>query len=488
MTLNTNDFFITIIEDDLDLNMLIKIELERNGFKTKGIYTGREALNWISKNHNDKVFYIFDYKLSDMDAYELIEEIKKTYPDIPFIVLTGKGDEKVAVNMMKMGAYDYIIKDASFNKLLSSRLSHAIEQLNIKKELAENQKKIILSESKYRSIFENIQDVFFEITFDGNIIEISPSVQAMFDYEREELISSVFLNLLNNAKDFELFLNVLETNDVITNYEITLKTKNNEIKYCTITCKTIIYPEHVDKLIIGTIRDITERKKVERLILNKIIETEEKEKKKFADELHDGLGPILATIKMYVDLIDQSGHSKNLDKKNDVIQNIYDLIDESLQFTKSVANNLMPNIISEYGLIVAIKSFCNKITLTGKLNISLEFQLGNKRLNQILEIMLYRIIIELINNTIKHAYAKKIYVKIVQENNLLNVSYEDDGIGFDIDRILNYPEISDGVGLINVVNRLKSFNGTITFDTKEQSKINILLDLENFNSNYNILQ
>jgi len=471
---------IVIVEDESELNMLIRLEMEKAGYKTQSLYSGEETLKWISENFSENIFFLFDYQLSDMESLELIPKIKVEYSEISFMVLTGKGDEKIAVEMMKMGAYDYIVKEGNFIKLLPSRVEKSINQKNLKIELAAKQKEILISEHKYRSIFENIQDVYFEIDFNGMIKEISPSVDALFLQPREQLLNENIQKFFFNPKDFEYFIKLIQISNQLDNYEMSLITKDQEKKFCTCTCKTIEYPDIAEKIIIGSIRDITESKKMERTIMNKVVETEEKDRKKFAEELHDGLGPILSTIKMYMDLIEKSAVYNPESSKNEIIKNIFDLLDESIKFSNSIANNLVPNIISDYGLIVAIKTFCNKIIQTGKIKISLEFQLRNKRLNEILEVILYRTLIEFINNTLKHAQAKNIRINILQENNHLNVIYEDDGIGFDSERILNHPETAEGVGLINVVNRLKSFNGTISFDTKNKTKINIRLDLENF--------
>ena len=215
---------------------------------------------------------------------------------------------------------------------------------------------------------------------------------------------------------------------------------------------------------------------MERTIMNKVVETEEKDRKKFAEELHDGLGPILSTIKMYMDLIEKSAIYNPESSKNEIIKNIFDLLDESIKFSNSIANNLVPNMISDYGLIVAIKTFCNKIIQTGKIKISLEFQLRNKRLNEILEVILYRTLIEFINNTLKHAQAKNIRINILQENNHLNVIYEDDGIGFDFEKMLDDPRT--GMGLKNILSRVKSVDGIIQADKAIEKGFRIVIQVK----------
>ena len=114
---DTDKNIIVIVEDESELNMLIRLEMEKAGYKTQSFYSGEETLKWLYENFSENIFFLFDYQLSDTEALELIPKIKEKHPDISFMVLTGKGDEKIAVEMLKMGAYDYIVKEGNFIKL-----------------------------------------------------------------------------------------------------------------------------------------------------------------------------------------------------------------------------------------------------------------------------------------------------------------------------------------------------------------------------------
>jgi signal transduction histidine kinase len=152
-----------------------------------------------------------------------------------------------------------------------------------------------------------------------------------------------------------------------------------------------------------------ERKISERRVLNAIIRTEERERKRFAKDMHDGIGPLLSTIKLYMnELISEDVEKKEKEESMDYINK---LIDDALSGIRTISNNLTPRVIDEYGLVSAINEFCNSINKTHKL--AIDFKSPDKlNLSNHIEINLFRIINELINNTLRHADASKAHIII----------------------------------------------------------------------------
>jgi len=179
------------------------------------------------------------------------------------------------------------------------------------------------------------------------------------------------------------------------------------------------------------------------------METEEKERKEFAKDLHDGLGPLLSNIKMSVSAIDKSainGFNK------EVIENIHNLINESIVSLKETSNNLSPHILENFGLTSALNSFIEKINALGGIEISFSNNIENIRFETRTEINLYRVVCELFNNTYKHAKADKVSLLIHYSENRLVAQYFDDGIGFDAEDLRN----RTGMGISNMRSRLKT--------------------------------
>ena len=258
--MNEQSFNIIVVEDDVSLNMLIQRALQRKGFLCEGFYSGKEALEWILQNPGKNALYLLDYNLHDMNGEELVKALKDEQEEIHFIIITGHGDERIAVEMMKLGALDYLVKDQNFMDLLPNVILKVITHLETSRELLLSQEALRKSEEKYRSIFENIQDVYFEMTPQGVVLELSPSFETLFLYRKQELLGRPFFSDSNNES---VFLNKIREKGTMSDYEISLTRKNMEKIPCSITCKFIYDQDHQPLKIIGTIRDISERKTAE---------------------------------------------------------------------------------------------------------------------------------------------------------------------------------------------------------------------------------
>ena len=125
---------IFIVDDDLGLLRLVEKALKRAEHTTATAASGNEAIKWLSQNSADLM--LLDLKLQDIEAKELINHLTGTQRLVPFIIITGQGDERVAVEMMKRGALDYIVKDVNFLALLPEVVQRALEHLDREKQLA----------------------------------------------------------------------------------------------------------------------------------------------------------------------------------------------------------------------------------------------------------------------------------------------------------------------------------------------------------------
>src|SRR4030042_1412205 len=128
-----NNYKILVVEDDQGLRELLTKELLRNGFKVESRKSGAEAMKWALDNPYSLL--ILDYKLPDLSAQEVIIELNKKQINSRYIIMTGHGDIKVAVEMMKLGVKDYIIKDTGFLDLIPNAVYRTIEEMEKEKKL-----------------------------------------------------------------------------------------------------------------------------------------------------------------------------------------------------------------------------------------------------------------------------------------------------------------------------------------------------------------
>ncbi len=151
-----NNDVILIVEDDRGLNSLIQKSLQRAGFKTEGVYNCAAAISRMSEA-NVKMM-LLDYQLPDMNGSELVETLMGKGINVPFIIVTGHGDEKIAVEMMKLGARDYIIKDKGFMEMMPFSIERVVKDISKENKLAESEERIIMAAQEWRTTFDSIAD------------------------------------------------------------------------------------------------------------------------------------------------------------------------------------------------------------------------------------------------------------------------------------------------------------------------------------------
>jgi signal transduction histidine kinase len=198
----------------------------------------------------------------------------------------------------------------------------------------------------------------------------------------------------------------------------------------------------------------------ENKLLTTAIETEEHERRRFAKDLHDGLGPILSTIKLSLSALDSA---QSPTQKQKILNNVKLMVNEGVRSIKEISDNLSPHVLQNFGLEVALQNFINKACFNGSLEIDFDNNFEALRLNENTEIVLYRVACELINNTLKHAEASRAELKLFKNDRQVNMVYSDNGKGFDIDMIESYT----GMGLNNILSRVNSLKGTVSFERQE---------------------
>jgi two-component system NarL family sensor kinase len=146
------------------------------------------------------------------------------------------------------------------------------------------------------------------------------------------------------------------------------------------------------------------------------------------------------------------------------LQSAIQLIDSMAIEMRSISHSLMPRVLEDFGLVDALENLCNKLDNTNKIKVSFLNVGVNKRCDKLVELGLYRITQELINNAIKHSKAQTIQVQLIHRSDSLMLMVEDDGIGFDLN---NIKDDDEGIGLLNVESRAKAFGGDFFLDTAD---------------------
>jgi len=328
-------------------------------------------------------------------------------------------------------------------------------------------------EARFKTLFHNSSDEIYLADLKGNLLEVNQVACDTLGFSHDEFLKKNFKDLKTSK-----YYDTVEPNlkKIIENgrhvYETEHVSKDGKVISLEVKSRLINYLGN--QAIISIARETTERKEMERSILNAVIKAEEKERERISREIHDGLGPLLSTIKLYVNEL-ESGDMEPEEKK-EMLKQTNELINEAISSTRSISNNLSPRLIMDFGLVKAVEAFCKKVNLVDKINIEFDNNLLGERFDPTIEIILYRIITELINNSLKHARATKIEVSLEKIEDVLQMTYLDDGIGFDKDKALGSE--STGMGLKNIISRLRSVNGNYRIHSRPGAGTLVVVEIE----------
>ena len=206
-----------------------------------------------------------------------------------------------------------------------------------------------------------------------------------------------------------------------------------------------------------------EKRDMEKTLLNAIIQAEESERNRFAKDLHDGLGPILSTVKMSLSSLTRIEKD---DQTKKILRNTDMVIDEAIKSIREISNNLSPHILNNFGLNKAMRNFINKINYSDTIKIKYTSTFDDERFDSNTEVVLYRVLCELINNTIKHAEATLISITLEKLAGKISCRYKDNGKGFDINKLS--PTQHSGMGYSNMLTRINSLNGSFNLTSEKE--------------------
>lgn len=202
-----------------------------------------------------------------------------------------------------------------------------------------------------------------------------------------------------------------------------------------------------------------------------IIQGEERERRRLAQELHDGLGSLLATLKLNVESLNLENKGLNSFEWK-AYQGLLELVDYACVSLRDISHNMLPAGIEHFGLDATLKSDIAKIKRHKGLQINLETFGINHIQNKEIELHVYRMVLELLNNVIKHAHASQVNIQLMMHDSILSLIIEDNGIGFNPEKT-----ILSGIGIISVKSRVEALSGKMQIDSAEQKGTSVTIEI-----------
>jgi PAS domain S-box-containing protein len=315
-----------------------------------------------------------------------------------------------------------------------------------------------------KAVDETVDALIMVLDSNGKVISFNKECERVTGYKQKEVIGKISWKLPFLVKEYvdevrEAF-QILKQNGGSYKQEVLWKTKKDEKRIIKWSNTTLLNEQGEVTNIIRTGIDITESKKHEIELLNAIVQGEEKERIRLAKDLHDGLSPLLSSVRNNLEAINFT-EGKTESRKQKYLDNSILLLQNSIDEVRTMSKDLMPSSLEDYGLVTALQQLCERIDKTVNIKINF-YQSGSKlKFNNSIEIALYRIAQELLNNSIKHSKTSEINIHLVKHKNSVVLSLEDKGKGF----IYNENQ-NKGFGLKNITSRVKSLNGFCSVDSR----------------------
>jgi len=447
----------------------------KNNYHVTTASTGLDGLNKLEEVKPDLV--LLDLHMPKMGGIEALGIIREKYPEIPVIIISGTGGKEDVISALRAGAWDYLTKPIFDINFLEHTLNRAMERLkllrknreyetNLERMITQKTEALRKSEEKYRSIFENLQDVYFEVQSNGTILEISPSIKDISLYRREEIVGTSIWDLYAEKSKREQVLKEISRSKQVRDYEVNFLDKDGRIVPCSISAQLHKDEEGKPLKICGTLRDITYRKEVEaelktyqHQLEHKVEErTAELEKARNAAEQavqaksqflanmsHEIRTPLNGVIGM-VDLLLYTSLNPEQEELTRMIKSSADillsLINDILDFSKIEAGKMEQEVI-QFDLRAMIADSCRPLAIKAQEK-ELEFvTLVDPEVPSLLKGdpgHLRQILVNLVGNAIKFTATGEIIVQVslIEEDThsaKIEFSVRDTGIGIPEDRM-----------------------------------------------------
>lgn len=455
---------ILLIEDDEDDYVFLRDLLQEiQAFKYDLTWISRfdAALTEMAAGRHD--LYLLDYRLGPETGLELARKAAAAGCSGPILFLTGHEDYEVDMEAMKAGAVDYLVKDHIDSPLLERSIRYALERKRTEAALQAERNKL-------KSIFEAMPEGILVLDHSFQIEYVNPLLEKNFGplkgrkcyeylYGRTEACP--------HCHDQEVY----KGNTVYGETFIEKLGRTYDIVY------TPLYNADGTVSILEILHDITERKQTEqqvkesadqlRQLSTRLLSAHEEERKKIAGDIHDILGSYLAGIKYKIE--NTLTQTREIPEEvSESLQAIIPIVQEGIEECRKMQQELRPSMLDDLGLQATLSWFFRSFqTIYKEITVELDHTLEEKDIPGALKIIIFRVIQEAMNNVAKHSRADRVRVSLQKQGDRLDFALKDNGVGFNLEKVLARETLKKGFGLSSLRERVELSGGSFTIESRE---------------------
>ncbi len=326
------------------------------------------------------------------------------------------------------------------------------------------------SETKYSTLVEDAL-IGVYIIKDGKIEFANDKFAAIYGYDKAELIgmdSAMFVHPEDRNLVKELREKRLAGEKVPSEYEIRGLKKNGETIWVMRSLSVINFED--GPAIAGIVQDMTKRREAEealresdkelRILSNQLLSAEEKERKRMARELHDGIGQALSAIKFSVENSLRNLRDSPYESELKSLEALIPLAQKTIEEVRRIVKDLRPSILDDLGILATITWFCREFqNVYADIRINRELEIQEIDIPSPLKTVIYRILQEALNNVAKHSRADRVDLKLQKTQNGMELIVSDNGTGFDLNQTISLHASRRGFGLASMRERAELSGG-----------------------------
>ncbi|HXA01575.1 MAG TPA: PAS domain-containing protein [Cytophagaceae bacterium] len=410
---------------------------------------------------------VHQYDLESKEKVLFLKNIENVLLLITLLILTMEGFFifRPAVSKIRKTIVDLVLSEAKANDLARQLTLTNISLEKSLKDLRDinfalDYATILAKTDKY-GIINYVNDKFCEIS----------------KYSKEEIIGSRFGIISGHYHSKTFFDKMWETisSGEVWNDEIKNKAKDGSVFWLDTTIVPVLNTKGIPISYIGIYADITQKFKQsineQKIKTASVIEGQEKERKKIARELHDGLGQKLTALKFHIEGVKGAASKKEKERLEEIKKMLYDTIGE----VRRISFNLMPSALNDFGIVPALKHLSEQVSKSSDVDVIFENNSTIERLNKTVEINLYRIVQEALNNAIKYSEADQINISLDNTGERFKILVADNGKGFSL--ASKGKSNGSGNGITNIQERTRLIDGEFSIETEPGMGTKILINI-----------
>lgn len=468
-----SDIQVLMVEDSEDDATLVERELRRGGLAPSvfRVDTEQDLLGALARPGWDVV--LSDYRLPAFTGLQALRVVRELDPDLPFIIVSGAVGEETAVDAMRTGAHDYVMKGNLAR--LSQVVRREIADAESRRERKRVERALVESEERLRMVVQATRDAIYDRDRATNRSWFNEACANLLGpFGAGEDLHERWIERLHPEDRSEVLAHFASAwhSGGSQGIEYRVRRENGEYAHVLDRCFVLTDAAGAPVRMIGAMMDITERKRIEEELREvnqklkhlsaRVLSVQEDERRYIARELHDDVGQVLTALKIGLDTMVKAGPSA-LSAVQPI--ELADMATRALTQVRDITLALRPPQLDDLGLPAALRWHLDQQSRVSGWDSLFEADSLPRRLESGLETACFRVVQEALTNAARHGKASRVEVSLKVRDSHLCVAVVDDGEGFDLQEVRHRLMRGTSVGLAGMEERVVLAKGTLKIST-----------------------